>query len=207
MKNLRAVALGLPLLVLGGACAHRGSNQTGAMGTSERSSGEQREAQAAAEPMFRPGPAVKGHASDEVVSGRIAGAQGGSISILTDQGTTETLQIAPETSVQVDGQDAAGTVLSEGLPVRASYNEVQGEKIAVEIWAGTPPSMSGTGSSADTGSSTGSTMPPAPATEPAPSTAPPPPPATEPAPSSPSTSPSDAPSSPSGAPTDGDYKR
>jgi hypothetical protein len=88
---------------------------------------------AAQDPLMQPGPAVKGHASDRVVSGAIATVSPFSVSIVSDQGETKTLEIVPETAITVEGTEASSTELEEGQPVRASFNEVDGQEVAVEI--------------------------------------------------------------------------
>ena len=45
-------------------------------------------------------------------------------------------QVVPQTTVQVDGQDARSADLQEGQPVRASYTDSEGRDVAVEIHAG-----------------------------------------------------------------------
>lgn len=160
MRTVRVAALALPL-VMASACAHQ--DRTGAMG-----SGQQASAAGATDPMMQPGPAVQGHAGDRVVVGRVASAGQDSVSISTDSGDTRTLRIVPETTVQLNGQDVSGAELQEGLPVRASFDQVSGEDVAVQVWAGTPPAGAGStgsmGSTGSTGSSTpgydGPSMPP-----------------------------------------------
>jgi hypothetical protein len=75
---------------------------------------------------------VKGHASDEVVAGEIGAVTGTSVAIETAPGT-RVLEIAPETSITVDGEEATVAELEEGQPVRASFSAVQGRDVAVEI--------------------------------------------------------------------------
>ena len=177
--NVRAVALALPLAA-GMACMH--SQGTGAMGSAQTAAPSAPQPQAAAgtatqDPIMQPGPAVQGHAGDEVVAGRIAGVAGDTVSIETQQGSTRTLQVVPETGIQVDGQDASIQDLAEGQPVRASFDRVDQQDVAVKIHAGdftplgagtptdqgaTPGASGGTGSGASDGG-TGSAMPPAPA--------------------------------------------
>jgi hypothetical protein len=159
--NVRAIALALPVaLAAGSACSHtqQGTSSTGGMGEpSERqaSGGAAGQEPLAQDPIMRPGPAVQGHAGDEVIVGRLASADGDTISIETVQGDTRTLEIAPETWVLLDGQDASAQDLTEGMPVRASYDEVDGAQVAVKVYAGETASGAsgthGTGSSSDQG--------------------------------------------------------
>jgi hypothetical protein len=146
--NVRAIVLAVPAaLAVGSACSH--AQQTGAssLPSDRQAAGERREP-LAQDPLMQPGPAVQGHAGDEVVVGRIASAADDAITIETAQGETRTLQIAPETWVTLDGEDASAQDLTEGVPVRASYDEVDGEQVAVKVHAGVAiPRAQGTGSS------------------------------------------------------------
>jgi hypothetical protein len=98
---------------------------------------------------MKPGPAVKGHASDHVVSGAIDRVSAQGVAIVSDRGEVVAIEIVPETSIIVDGRDATHLELKEGQPVRASFNDVEGKEIAVEIQAlALPPAgAGGTGSS------------------------------------------------------------
>jgi hypothetical protein len=97
---------------------------------------------------------LKGHASDQVLSGKVQKVSKRSLSIRSDQGERHTLVIVPETLITIDGQDGKVTDIKQGQEVRASYNELQGRNVAVKIEAGS--SMGGTGSSGSTsGSSSG----------------------------------------------------
>lgn len=159
--DARLFALAIPL-ALGAACSHRG--QTGAM---SRPPAEQRQATGggtggealAEDPIMRPGPSIKGHAEDLIVSGRIADASDTQVIIETPLGDRRTLQIAPETTVELDGMEGSWADLAEGQPVRASYAEVEGEEIAVHIRAGdrsagmSEPGTSGTGAASEPGMS------------------------------------------------------
>lgn len=178
--NVRAIALSLPL-ALAAACTH--SQQTGAASTpppAERQAtgGAATGDPIAQDPLFRPGPSIKGHAEDQVVAGRISAATDTELVIETPQGDSRTLQIAPETSIELDGMEAAGTDLTEGQPVRASFDVVEGQEIAVEIRAGdrsagASESSQGTGSSSPRELGTGSSADPAsPPAVPDPQTAP-----------------------------------
>lgn len=86
--------------------------------------------------LAEPGEEIKGHASDEVITGRIAKVSRRSISIAADTGEEKTLQLAPETTVVIDGQEAQRSQLQEGQEVRASFNQVYGRDVAVEVHAG-----------------------------------------------------------------------
>lgn len=156
----RALVLAVPL-ALGLACTHK--QQTGATSTpsdeQRQASGSQQGGAAgggplAQDPIMHPGPSIQGHAEDEVLIGQIASATDSSLTVETAQGDKRTLQIVPETTVELDGQDASATQLSEGQQVRASYALVDGQEIAVKIRAGDAvdpgePARQGTGSSAE----------------------------------------------------------
>lgn len=91
---------------------------------------------ASQDPIIEQGDAVKGHAEDSVVSGRIARISRRTVVIESDAGAQKSLVLAPETAIQVDGQDAHRSDLKEGQEVRASFSEVNGREIAVKVRAG-----------------------------------------------------------------------
>lgn len=149
-------------------------------GTGEQAGAAQQDLPSA-DPVIRPGPSIQGHAEDETVAGHIAEVSADELVIDTESGQAR-LQVVPETSIELDGMEASVEDLLEGQPVRASYDTVDGQEIAVKIRAGdmeeeeesdeaadvsTPADSgtgsSGTGSSSDTsgtGSSPGSTVDP-----------------------------------------------
>lgn len=88
------------------------------------------------DPLVEPGPAIKAHASDRIVSGQIREASESSVTISSQAGDRRILEIAPETTITVDGMEAGGADLEEGRAVRASYNEVDGRQVAVRIEVG-----------------------------------------------------------------------
>ncbi len=88
------------------------------------------------DPIMEPGDEVQAHAGDEVVSGTITRVSRRTLVIASDTGEQKTLFLAPETSIEVDGQDARRTDLQEGQDVRASFNEVNGRDIAVKVRVG-----------------------------------------------------------------------
>lgn len=135
--HVRILALAFPL-VLGVAGCQTSSKQSEGRPTASApgSGSETSGASAPRDPMVRPGPSVKGHAEDKVVDGRISRVSGGSLSIESDRGETRILELAPQTLIRVNGQDASHADLQEGQPVRASYSEVEGRNVAVEVRAG-----------------------------------------------------------------------
>lgn len=163
--NFRISGLAVALAALALACAstESQSRETGAMSTepgsssrqgSQASAGQQGSAGSAAQdPLMEPGPQIKSHAEDEVVTGQLGQVSPHSVSIQSSQGTTKTLEIVPETSIVVEGREGTYADLQEGQPVRASYAMVEGHEVAVEIHAGVGTggrsSGMGTGTSGD----------------------------------------------------------
>jgi hypothetical protein len=145
--NVRAMGSAVAL-VLAMACTTSGSQSRGTGGTAQ-AGGTQEPATAAGQPggaaeqdpLMKPGPSVKGHASDQVVSGEIAEVTGSSLTIDTDLGATQVLEIAPETSITVGGAEATWAEVRQGQPVRASFNEVDGRDVAVAVEVGGPASL------------------------------------------------------------------
>ena len=139
--KVRAIALAVPV-ALGIACTHtQGQGSTGVASA----------------------PAPGGAAASGVVEGRIADVAGGEIAIATPD-LVRTLHVRPQTQVVVDGRSAGYQDLAPGQQVRARYDEVNGQVVAVEIHArGTPETVGGArppGTGAAEGG-TGSAPPPA----------------------------------------------
>jgi hypothetical protein len=152
------------VLALAAGCASTESQSRGTSGgtsaadTSEGSqttAGTQRGT--GQDPLMEPGPAVKGHAEDRTVSGQVSQVSGSSLVVQSDLGDSRTLQIAPETAISVDGLDASRSDLREGQSVRASYSNVEGRDVAVEIHAASSGAAPGSGAAGSTspGTSTG----------------------------------------------------
>lgn len=161
--NVRAIALAVPLAIGAAACQHAQKQGTGTasapepaprqeqQATGTQSSQQPSSAQAphdagqagsqagggplAQDPIVRPGPSIQGHAEDEIVEGHIAEVNGDEVAIETDDGETRTLQIVDQTSIELDGMEASAEDLGEGQPVRASFDTVDGQEIAVKIRA------------------------------------------------------------------------
>jgi len=170
--RVRVIAFAVPLAV-GMACTTSGSQARGSGSTPTASSGTQgsdttsttaqgsttssgqgsqassgaQGAQGALDPLMEPGPAIKGHASDQIVAGEIGDVSSDTVSIQSVQGDTTTLEIVPQTSIKIDGRDATYAELEEGQQVRASFNQVEGRDVAVEIDVGRSPSDAASGSS------------------------------------------------------------
>lgn len=101
------------------------------------------------DPLMKPGSAVKGHASDQVITGRVGKISGDSVSIESGQGESKKLELAPQT--MIDGKAGNKEALKEGQEVRASFSQVEGKDVAVEIH-----SRKGSGGAASEGKSSGS---------------------------------------------------
>jgi hypothetical protein len=154
--NLRTVGVAVAV-VLAMACKTSGSNASG--GTRTSSAGEPSSTQsppsgatAGQDPLMQPGPDIKGHASDQVVSGSVGRVSSHEVAIVSDLGDTVVLEVVPETAITIEGMDADSADLQEGQPVRASFNNVEGQDVAVEIRA-LPSSSRGSSGSLGTGSS------------------------------------------------------
>jgi Cu/Ag efflux protein CusF len=80
---------------------------------------------------MKPGPGVKGHASDQVVSGRVAEVSEEKVKIESKGGESKELELAPQTLI--DGKTGNHQALKEGEQVRASFDEADGKSVAVEI--------------------------------------------------------------------------
>ncbi len=165
-----AVVLAMACKTSGSQSSAGGSTQTSSSGTSTEQQGSQASSAGqegsqpgatAQDPLMKPGPAIKGHASDQVVLGEIGHVSPYSVSIVSDRGDTTTLEIVPQTTIVIEGMDASSTDLEEGQPVRASFNEVDGQDVAVQIQVLRSSTGGGTGSGASDqgtapdGSSTG----------------------------------------------------
>lgn len=150
--TLRTLLLAGPALV-GLACAHgtessssppaaEASNPQGEPGSAARAAEQDRDRDRAHAPGHGAAPA------DQVVSGRIAEASPDAVVVFSPDGTRRTLRLADHTAVFVDGRSARATDLSAGQDVRAAYDQLDGENVAVRIDARPgfgAPAPSGTG--------------------------------------------------------------
>ncbi len=130
-----AIALAIPLAA-GLACrtsSTQGSSGRTASAPADDGTGQ---AQAGAQAGTAAPNDVRAHADDHVVMGKLTQVASDSVTITTDQGDQTTLQVVPQTTVMVDGQEAQAGDLQEGQPVRASFNDTNGQSVAVEIRAG-----------------------------------------------------------------------
>ncbi len=131
MKIL-ASYLGLPALVLGLACSTTGTHtRTARAGESPAVPGAQAEPGSAGTGTA-PGE-LKGHASDQVITGRIADASDKQVVIDSSDGRQQTLSVADQTVVTLGGQESSASSLQPGQDVRASFNEQDGRNVAVKI--------------------------------------------------------------------------
>lgn len=154
--NVRIIGMAAALVVAA-ACKTSGSQSRG--GTAQAPPAGQGPAtasdaqggaggQAGQDPLMEPGPEVKAHASDQIVAGEIGEVSPTAVTIQTDQGDTKKLDLADETSITVDGEDATAAELQEGQQVRASFNEVDGREVAVKLEVEAPSPLGASGSPA-----------------------------------------------------------
>ncbi len=120
--SIRVIALALPAVV-GLACAHARSRTAA---TQPESKAEEQQATA------QPGEA-KEHEGHQVIMGRVTRMSESSVSIQPILGAERTLEIVPQTTVKVDGRETTPLDIREGQEVRASFDEVDGRGVAVEI--------------------------------------------------------------------------
>lgn len=179
--KIRSLFMALPAVALGLACSTMGSgDRTARSGHREPGTATAGTTTTTAPTTTAPGGMsdVKGHPSDQVITGRIADASAGSLVIESDQGQRHTLAVVEQTTVTVDGSDSTASALVPGQDVRASFNEQDGRNVAVKVEAmrapgtdtytpGSPPgALPPGGSRNDAG--TGGTTVPAPSDQPAP---------------------------------------
>lgn len=140
--RISAIALAIPLAVIGFACRTSGSYQgseTASRGTATSETSPQHTSGTSGTTPGRSADAsgaVMAHSDDQVVSGRISQLSSDSVTITNDVGDDTTLKLVPQTTVSVDGSDASVDELKEGQPVRASFNQAEDENVAVQIQAG-----------------------------------------------------------------------
>jgi hypothetical protein len=148
--DVRKVALALPLAFGIAACSHTGS---------QSAKTTHPDAAAAAQGKYDTGATSTPSASMVILTGRAADVSTSSLSIQTDAGTRETLSVVPETIITIDGREGRLSDITQGQDVRASYNDVQGKKVAVKLEANRTGSSSMGGSSSGMGSSPSGTAP------------------------------------------------
>jgi hypothetical protein len=131
------------------AAGEKGDTTSGAKsGRWDESGGKTpREGAASAGPPGAPDEArpPSGHAGDSTVAGKLSQVSGGSITIQTGPGTSQTLKLVPQTKITSGGKDADHTELKEGQQVRASFMEHGGEQVAVTVHAASAASDEPTG--------------------------------------------------------------
>ncbi|BDG02709.1 hypothetical protein [Anaeromyxobacter oryzae] len=144
----------VPVLALGLACS-----TTHSTGSASTAKSDQPSADAGATASTPAGSAsagagmqgdVKGHPSDKIVSGRVASATGDTLVIDSADGSQQTLSVVDQTTVTIDGQDSHLSDLKPGQDVRASYNDQDGQRVAVKVESGTGGAL-GSGSSGASG--------------------------------------------------------
>lgn len=151
--RIRSLFMALPAVALGLACSTTGgsSDRTARAGQEPREVGSAGTGMAAGD--------VKGHASDQVISGRVADATDGSLVIESATGERHTLSLVDQTVVTLDGRDSSASALQRGQDVRASFNEMDGRHVAVKVEA-MPATGSGTYTPASPPGTSPTDMPP-----------------------------------------------
>lgn len=114
-----------------GSMQQGGQQGTGSSSQSKQGGTASSSQQGDLDPLMKPGSAVKGHASDQVITGRVGKISGDSVSIESGQGESKKLELAPQT--MIDGKADNKEALKEGQEVRASFSQVEGKDVAVEI--------------------------------------------------------------------------
>jgi hypothetical protein len=155
----RAIALAVPL-ALGAACTHTGRTASTSSQQPQAAQGAPQGggATGARDPLMEPGLAIQGHGGDKIVAGRISEATGSQVTIETPAGDRRVLQIVPQTMVELDGREADSRDLAEGQMVRASFDDVDGQDVAVKIRAGDT-SAAASDATTDQGTGTSSDQP------------------------------------------------
>jgi hypothetical protein len=121
----------------GGAMGSGGSSET--MGSSGAGSADQGTAGSSdqAQQGASAGAGNTGaHEGDQHVMGKVSKVSKDEISIKSRSGAAKTLKINPDTAVSINGKDAKPTQLKQGQMVRASYENVGGDDVAVKIEVG-----------------------------------------------------------------------
>jgi hypothetical protein len=151
--EVRKIALVLPLALGIAACRHTSSQ------SAKTAQGAETGTAAAAQGAYGTGAASTPSGNTGILTGRAADVSPSSLSIQTDAGTRETLSVVPETIITIDGREGHLSDITQGQDVRASYNDVQGKKVAVKLEANRTGSSSMGGSSSGMGSSPSGTAP------------------------------------------------
>jgi hypothetical protein len=120
----------------GGAMGSGGSSETMGSGSSDQGtagSGSSDQAQQGA----TAGPGNTGaHEGDQHVMGKVSKVSDEEISIKPKSGQAKTLKINQDTTVSINGKDAKPSQLKQGQQVRASFENVSGDDVAVKIEVG-----------------------------------------------------------------------
>lgn len=124
--RIRSLFMALPAVALGLACSTPSKAHT-ARSEQQRGVGTAGTGMASSD--------VKAHASDQVITGRVATASGGSLVIESTNGDRHTLALVDQTVVTLDGHDSNVSALQPGQDVRASFNEQDGRQVAVKVEA------------------------------------------------------------------------
>ncbi len=126
--RIRSLFMAMPAVALGLACSTPSSkSHTTARAEQDRSVGSAGTGMASGD--------MKGHASDQVIMGRLAETSGGSLVIESTGGDRHTLSLVDQTVITVDGRQGSAAELHAGQEVRASFNEQDGRQVAVKVEA------------------------------------------------------------------------
>lgn len=136
--RIRSLFMALPAVALGLACSTMGSGDRSARaGQDERgtaTAGTTRQPEVGSAGTGMTGD-LKGHASDQIITGRIADASEGSLVIESETGERQTVSVVDQTVVTIDGSDSSAASLTPGQDVRVSFNEQDGRHVAVKVEA------------------------------------------------------------------------
>jgi hypothetical protein len=134
MKIL-AIVFALPLLAAT-ACSSTSSAGRSRATTTRGDTGASASAGTSVDTGSRASSDLKAHSDDQIVRGQIVEATPDALTIRASDGSSKTLLLVPQTTVQIDGRDARASDLREGLPVRASFSTSGRERVAVQVIAG-----------------------------------------------------------------------
>jgi hypothetical protein len=145
----------------GGAMGSGGSSETMGSGSASGSSDQGTTGSGSSDQAQQGATAGAGntgaHEGDQHVMGKVSKVSDEEISIKPKSGQAKTLKINQDTTVSINGKDAKPSQLKQGQQVRASFENVSGDDVAVKIEVGKAMrhgrmKHGGTSGSSDTGS-------------------------------------------------------
>lgn len=132
--RIRTIALALPLAAVA-ACSTSNTEGSRTARTDRQGAAASGGAQASGDGAHATGNATTAdQGTAQVVTGKITHVSPQAVTITADDGD-HTLSLDPRTAILVDGQTADATALSEGLPARAAFSTVNGQDVALRIYA------------------------------------------------------------------------